>query len=130
MLKTKKIKNVSSLVYFRLKRSPTSGRCPQWPIFFKNLFYQNECKEAINIRGGQIRGALFNFFWWKSALICIFRTLPSVSKIIPAHYHFFYCTIFNVTFSDHLQNLWAKDCFSKTVNGNISRVYYVSPNKE
>ena len=26
--------------YFRLKLSPTSGCCPWWLIFFKNLFYQ------------------------------------------------------------------------------------------
>ena len=48
--------------YFQLKLSPTSGRCPQWLIFLKKLFYQNTCKEAMNIGGGQIRGALFNFF--------------------------------------------------------------------
>ena len=48
--------------YFRLKLSPTSRRCPRWLIFSKNLFYQNNCKGAINIVGGQIRGALFNFF--------------------------------------------------------------------
>ena len=50
-------------VYFRLKLIPTSGRCPGSPIFFfKNLFYQNSCKEAMIIEGGQIKGALFNFF--------------------------------------------------------------------
>ena len=48
--------------YFRLKLSPTSGCCPQWLIFFKNLFYQNNCKDAMNTGGSQIRGALFNFF--------------------------------------------------------------------
>ena len=48
--------------YFRLKLSPTSGYCPQWLIFFKNLFYQNNCKDSINIGGGQIRSALSNFF--------------------------------------------------------------------
>ena len=45
----------------RLKLSPTSGCCPCWLIFFENLFYQNNCKEAVNIGRGQIRGALFNF---------------------------------------------------------------------
>ena len=48
--------------YFRLKLSPTSGRCPRRLIFLKNLFYQNNCKEAINIGRGQIRRAIFNFF--------------------------------------------------------------------
>ena len=48
--------------YFRIKLSLTSGCCPRWLIFFKNLFYQNNCKEAMDIRGGQIRGALFMFF--------------------------------------------------------------------
>ena len=66
---------------FRLKLSPTFGRCPRWLIFFKNLFYQNNCKEAMSIGGGQIRSALFNFLQWKSALFCNFWTLPSVSKI-------------------------------------------------
>ena len=69
--------------YFRSKLSPTSRRCPQRLIFFKNLFYRNNCKEAMNIEGGQIRGALFNFFVVKKCLSCIFRTLPSVSKITP-----------------------------------------------
>ena len=69
--------------YFRLKLSPTSGSCRWWLIFFKNLFYQNNCKDAMNIGGGQIRGALFNFFVVKKCPFCIFRTLPSVSKIRP-----------------------------------------------
>ena len=29
--------------------------------FFQKFVYQNNCKEAMNIGGGQIRGALFNF---------------------------------------------------------------------
>ena len=37
----------------------------------------------MNIGGGQIRGALFNFFVVKKCPFCIFRTLPSVSKIRP-----------------------------------------------
>ena len=54
--------------YFRLKLSPTSRRRPQWLNFFKNLFYQNNCKEAINIgEGGQIMGALFKFFCTEKA---------------------------------------------------------------
>ena len=54
--------------YFRLKLSSTSGCCPWWFIFFKNLFYQKKRKEAMNIGGGQISGTLFNFFEWKSVL--------------------------------------------------------------
>ena len=77
-------KSVSSYGgYFRLKLSPTSGHCPRRLIFFKNLFYQNNCKEAMNIGGGHIRGVLFNFFVVKKCLFCIFWTLPSVSKTTP-----------------------------------------------
>ena len=47
--------------YFRLKMGLTWRRCPWWLIFLKNLFYQKNCKAAMNIGGGQIRGALFNF---------------------------------------------------------------------
>ena len=71
--------------YFRLKLNPTSRCCPQWPIFFKNLFYQNNCKDAMNIGGGQIRGALFDFFVVKKCSFCIFQMLPSVSKITPVN---------------------------------------------
>ena len=39
----------------------------------------------MNLGRGQIRGALFNFFVMKKCLSCIFRTLPSVSKITPKH---------------------------------------------
>ena len=58
---------------FMYKLSPISGRCPQWLVFFKNLFYQNNCKEAMNTGGGQIRGALFNCFIVKK---CPFLYLP------------------------------------------------------
>ena len=37
----------------------------------------------MNIGGGQIMGALFNFFVVKKCPFCIFWTLPSVSKITP-----------------------------------------------
>ena len=70
--------------YFRLKLSLTSRNCPQWLIFFKNLFHQNNCKDPMNIGGGQIRGALFNFFVKKKCPFCIFWTLTSVSKITPS----------------------------------------------
>ena len=38
----------------------------------------------------------------------------------------FYCK--NVTFLDNLQNLWAKHRSLKTVNGNMSRMYYTKVN--
>ena len=75
------IKYISPRVYFSLKLSPTSRRCLGWLIFFKNLFYQNNCKEAMNIEGDQIRGALFNFFVLKKYSFCIFQPLPSVYEI-------------------------------------------------
>ena len=59
--------------HFRLKLSPTSRCCPWWLIFFKNLFYQKNFKDTINIGGGQIRGPLFNFFVVKK---CTFLHLP------------------------------------------------------
>ena len=62
--------------YFVLKLSPTSGRCPWWLIFFKNLLYQNKCKETMNIGGGQIMGALFKFFVVKK---CPFLCLPDAA---------------------------------------------------
>ena len=62
--------------YFRLKLSPTSGCCSQWLIYFKNLFYQNNYKEAMDIGGGQIRGALFNFFVVRK---CSFLYLSNVA---------------------------------------------------
>ena len=71
------------IIIIRLKLNLTSGCCPRWFIFFKNLFYQNNCIEAMNIGGCQIRGALFNFFVVKKCPLCIFWMLPSVSKIIP-----------------------------------------------
>ena len=51
--------------------------------FSQNLFRQNNCKDAMNIGGVQIRGALFNFFEVKKCPIYIFQSLPSVSKITP-----------------------------------------------
>ena len=72
-----------------LLKSPTSKPCPWWLIFFKNLFYRKNCKEAMNIEGGQIRCALFNFFVVKKCPFCIFQMLPSVSTITPVR-----CTLF------------------------------------
>ena len=45
------------------KLSLTSGRCPWWLIFFRSLFYQNNCKEAMN-RGGV---PFVTFLLWKNA---------------------------------------------------------------
>ena len=83
--------------YFRLKLSLNSGCSPWWLISFKNVFYQNNCKEAMNIGGAQIRHAHFDFFVVReSALFCIFWTLPLVSKITPtghANFDFNWCSI-------------------------------------
>ena len=43
--------------------------------FFKNLYCQNHCKEGVNIGGGQIKGALFNFFLMKKCPFCILREI-------------------------------------------------------
>ena len=40
--------------------------------FFKNLYCQNHFKEAVNIGGGQIKGALFNFFLMKKYPFFVF----------------------------------------------------------
>ena len=63
-------------IYTGVKLSPTFGRCPRWLIFFRSVFYQNNwnnCKEVMNRGGGQIRGALYNFFVVKKCLFCIFQ---------------------------------------------------------
>ena len=44
----------------------------------------------MNIGGGQIRGPLSKFFVVKKYPLCIFQTLPSVSKITPDYTYFFY----------------------------------------
>ena len=73
-LLTKKMEIITtSRGYFSLKLSLTSRCCPWWLIFFKNLLYQNNCKETMNLGGGQIRGAIFNFFVVKK---CPFFYLP------------------------------------------------------
>ena len=41
---------------------------------------------------------------------------------------FFDVKSFTVTFSNNLQNLWAKYCSSRTVNINMSRMYYTTIN--
>ena len=52
----------------------------------------------MNIGWCQLKGALFNLFVVKKWSFCIFRTLPSVSKIIPTRILIFrpnksYCTL-------------------------------------
>ena len=59
--------------YFKLKLLPSMTH-----FFFKNLFYQSNYKEAMKIVGGQIRGALFNFFVAKK---CPFLYLPDDALI-------------------------------------------------
>ena len=70
--------------YFSLKLGPASWRFPQWLIFFKNIFYQNICKEAISIEGGQISSALFDFLVMKQCHFGTFWTLPTYSRITDA----------------------------------------------
>ena len=41
---------------------PAFGRCPLIYFVFKNLFYQKQCKYAMNIRLTQIRGTFYSFF--------------------------------------------------------------------
>ena len=48
--------------------------------FFKNLFYQNNCKEPMNIGGGQIRGALFNVCVVKMLFFVTSRFCPQFLK--------------------------------------------------
>ena len=67
----------------RLRLRPTFGCCLWWFIFFKHLFYQEQCKYAMNLGVAQIRGALLQFFNRKSVLSYLCRMLPSISKITP-----------------------------------------------
>ena len=54
----------SDRVNSRPKLCPTSGRCPRL-VVFKNLFYQKQCKYAINIRVAPVRGLFYGFLWGK-----------------------------------------------------------------
>ena len=45
-------------------------------FFSKYLFYQKQCKYAMNVGIAQVRGL-------KSVLLYLCRTLPSVSKVTP-----------------------------------------------
>ena len=56
---------------------------PLMTIFIKNLFYQNNCKDAVNIGGVQIRSALFNFFVVKKCPFLYLLDAVLVSKIMP-----------------------------------------------
>ena len=53
-------------------------------FFFKNLFYQKQCKYAINIRVAQIWGIFYSFFIEKVPFYISTLTLPSISKIASA----------------------------------------------
>ena len=55
-------------------------RLSSMTYFFKNLSYQNNCKEAMNIVGVQIRGALFNFFVKKMLFFVTSRCCPQFLK--------------------------------------------------
>ena len=55
--------------YFRLKLKPTSICCPQQLISHKSLFSQNNCKEAMKIGEGQIKGVLLDIFVVKKYLL-------------------------------------------------------------
>ena len=50
--------------------------------FFENLFYQKQCKYAMNM-GTVKSGTAFNIFLVKSAIFYLCWTLPSISKITP-----------------------------------------------
>ena len=51
----------SNSVSSRLKLCPVFERRLQW-FFFKNLFYQNQCKYAMSTETAQITGALLLIF--------------------------------------------------------------------
>ena len=55
-------------------------RLSSMAYFLKNLFYQNNCKEAINIVGVQSRAALFNFFVVKMLFFVTSRCYPPFLK--------------------------------------------------
>ena len=76
-------KKINDRGYFRLKLSLTSGCYPQWFMFFKKIFYQNNCKVTMNIGAGKIMGAFLNLLVVKMCPFCIFWMLPPVSKITP-----------------------------------------------
>ena len=68
--------------YFRLKLSPTSGCCPQWSIYFSKICFIKTILIRLWTKVEVRLGVPFlTFLYWKSALFCIFQTLPSVSKI-------------------------------------------------
>ena len=57
---------------FRPKLCSNFRCCPQWFIFFTNLFSQRQCKNAVNIGVTQIRVVLLQFFWGeKYPFICL-----------------------------------------------------------
>ena len=50
-------------------------------FYFKNVFYQKQCKYAMNIGLAQKRGVLLHFFMGKNYLFISLPMLPSISKI-------------------------------------------------
>ena len=55
------------------------------------------------------------------------NTMVKTKKIKNVELSFF-ATVKIKTFPDYLQNLWAKHCYLKTVDGNMSRMYYTKVN--
>ena len=73
----------------RPKLHPTFGPCPWWFIFQKNLFYQKQCKYAMNTVLAEIKTA------W---------TLPLISKINPGSGCFLLITAACIVFWKKSQN--------------------------
>ena len=78
-------KKIHDRGYFRLKLSLTSGHCPQWLMFFKNLFYQNNCKVTMNIGASKITGAFLNFFVVKKCPFFVSSGCCSQFLKLPLH---------------------------------------------
>ena len=65
---------------FNLKLSPTPGRFPWWLISFKTLFYQNNCKETMNIGEVRLGVPFLTFLYWKSSFFVSFRRCHQLLK--------------------------------------------------
>ena len=62
---------------------PTFRLCPQWFIFFKNLFYKKQCKYIKNFGIVQIRGAHLKYISCPFIHKYLWQMLPSISKVTP-----------------------------------------------
>ena len=133
MVKTKKIKNIQSGLILEnksnnQKRARKSSKRAQLWIFNPHFFKFRAFKTPHPTKRHVVLEVLVEnkaFHFSKRALragTTCNRWLKKVQLIIIS----FYC--WNVTFSDNLQNLLAKHCSSKTVNGNISRMCYTKVN--